>query len=204
MLMSDDTQIPDAGPNLAPLAEEAQRLVLTARSIAAASLASLQVLTSFEIGRLLVDMLKYSPPGAVDGPGLPVALARMIGPQAASTLTAGELAAMRDFYLAWQDRAPAIRSGQADENSVPLALSWPHYLRLLQLAKPERDFYEIQAIRHAWPLAVLESEIEAGLYAAWAASPDPEALLAGRAQDSPAQPGLGLAEPSLRGFFGLD
>ncbi|MEZ0367818.1 MAG: DUF1016 N-terminal domain-containing protein [Candidatus Sericytochromatia bacterium] len=184
--------LPD--PRADSLAEQVLNLVATARHVAVASLHSLQVLSYFEIGRLL------------SGQEAETELTRLetqLGPG----FTAAQLDLMRQFYLAWKDRAAPVSQRTAPQpGQVPLVLSWPHYLFLLGIADAvERDFYEREAAQNAWPLAELERRVRSGYYQTLSQSPDPARVRqeadVGEITLTPQQ---SLNDPHLRDFLGLN
>ena len=93
---------------LSPLAEQVRDLVQSARRTAAAAVNSLQVLTNFEIGRLIVEHEQKGELRAEYGKGLLKELSRKLQAEFKRGFSEDNLSNMRKFYLVWKDRAAKI------------------------------------------------------------------------------------------------
>ena len=95
---------------------------------------------------------------------------------------------IRQFYLAYQDRVPAIRQSVIGELPQPVGitpqnvirhstnsefkgsvkgyeLSWTHYVLLMRISRVEaRNFYEMECVKSHWSVRQLERQIGSLLY----------------------------------------
>ncbi|HEY9839665.1 MAG: DUF1016 N-terminal domain-containing protein [Candidatus Sericytochromatia bacterium] len=189
----ESDSIPDPLPD--SLADQVLNLVATARHVAVASLHSLQVLSYFEIGRLL------------SGQEAETHLAARLETQLGPGFTAAQLDLMRQFYLAWKDRvAPVSQRSAPQPGQVPLVLSWPHYLFLMGIPDTDvRDFYEREAAQNAWSLPELERRVGEGYYQTLRQSLDPaRSRQEADEGEVTVTPQESLNNPHLRGFLGLN
>jgi predicted nuclease of restriction endonuclease-like (RecB) superfamily len=137
---------------------------------------------------------------------------------------------MRQFFLAWKDRAtlisqktPAklihapIRQKASDEletvpvrpslkSNSPFSLSWSHYIVLLSIRDPnERSFYEIESEHSGWSVPELKRQLDTGLYERLALSRDKKAVRELSARGQVVQrPQDILKSPLVLEFLGLD
>ncbi len=94
--------------SLAPLVEQVRTLVQSARRAAAASINTLQVLTNFEIGRLIVVHEQQGRQRASYGKETLIQLSASLTAEFGRGFSVRNLEYMRLFYLAWEDRLPQI------------------------------------------------------------------------------------------------
>jgi predicted nuclease of restriction endonuclease-like (RecB) superfamily len=85
------------------------------------------------------------------------------------------------------------------------ALAWTHYRALLKVTRREaRDFYEIEAVKHAWSARQLERQIASLLFERLAKSRDKQGLLALASEGlEPTQPADLIKDPYVLEFLGL-
>ena len=90
-------------------------LVLAARHTVARGVDLVQVHTSFQIGRYMVEHEQQGQARAGYGKALLATLARRLSAEFGNGFSRSNLAYMRSFYLAYQDRAPIVQtlSGQS-------------------------------------------------------------------------------------------
>jgi hypothetical protein len=93
---------------LAPLVGELRRLIESARHAAAGAVNTLQVLTNFEIGRRIVEFEQEGAKRAAYGDELLKELSIRLTEEFGRGFSRTNLQAMRNFFLAWQDRVPRI------------------------------------------------------------------------------------------------
>jgi hypothetical protein len=106
--------------NLGPLVERVRTLVLSARRAAASSVNTFQVLTSFEIGRLIVEHEQQGMRRAEYGEVLIKTLSDRLTAELGRGFSKANLEYMQRFYLIWKDRSNQIAqkaSGQLPEIS---------------------------------------------------------------------------------------
>lgn len=177
---------------LSTLVEQVRTLVRSARQAAAASVNSLQVLTNFEIGRLIVEHEQRGRQRAAYGKETLKHLASSLTAEFGRGFSEDNLSNMRKFYLLWQARASLIPqtlsaklpaatirqtvSGQlipisekpsrkSTALSIPFTLSWSHYVLLGGIAdENERNFYEVEATQSGWSVPELKRQFNTGLY----------------------------------------
>lgn len=93
---------------LRSLVEQVRALVQTARRAAAASINAIQVLTNFEIGRLIVEHEQRGTARAEYGKRLLEELAERLTTEFGRGFSRSNLQNMRRFFLQYQDRLPPI------------------------------------------------------------------------------------------------
>lgn len=197
--------VPSAGAStvtrkLSTLVEKVQALVESARRAAAVSVNSLQVLTNFEIGRLIVEHEQQGRNRAAYGKETLKHLANSLTAEFGRGFSEDNLSNMRKFYLLWQDRAnliaqtasaqlPAAGIRRAVSSRLmpisekpsrklavlpnPFTLSWSHYVLLSGIAdENERNFYEVEATQSGWSVPELKRQFSSGLYERLALSRD--------------------------------
>ena len=212
------------------LIENVRGLILSARRIAARGVNTLQVITNFEIGRLIVEHEQAGEERAEYGKQVLKDLSKELMSEFGRGFSKSNLEYMRRFFLDYRERVPHITqtpSGQFPEGtnvtrtiSGELAdgrivssgigkyfsLSWSHYVFLMAIEnKNERRFYEIEAAENSWSLRELKRQFNSGLYERLALSRDKEKIrelsLKGQIIE---EPGDVLKEPYVLEFFGLD
>ncbi len=217
------TELTQAIDDLLP---KIRSLIASARDAAARSVNTLQVLTNFEIGRLIVEHEQEGAERAVYGKALMQELATSLTGEFGRGFSRRNLEYMRKFYLTYRDREPQI--AQTVSAQLPMApsdqtppaleaaektqtssafftLSWSHYVFLISIENPdERSFYEIEASA-GWTLAELKRQFNSGLYERLALSRDQEAIrdLAHEGQIV-AEPKDVLKNPYVLEFLGLE
>lgn len=177
---------------LGTLVEQVRTLVRSARQAAVVSVNSLQVLTNFEIGRVIVEHEQRGRQRAAYGKETLKHLSARLGEEFGRGFSRANLEYMRKFYLLWQDRTGKILrkpsaqlhtdripqkasgelmpisqtpSGKSGVPGIPFPLSWSHYVFLLGIRNDsERRFYEIEAAQSGWSLPELKRQSSSGLY----------------------------------------
>jgi predicted nuclease of restriction endonuclease-like (RecB) superfamily len=185
---------------ISSLLEQVRALVRASRKSAATAINSLQVVTSYEIGRMIVEHEQQGTRRARYGELVLKTLSERLTSEFGRGFSRRNLEYMRRFFLEYRDRikqiaqmasaqlaAPIIGqtpSGQLVQTSekpsrksaarvVPFALSWSQYIFLLGITnEDERRFYEIEAAQNTWTLPELKRQFNAGLYERLALSRD--------------------------------
>lgn len=211
-----------------PLLSDVRELILSARKAAAHSVDLIQVLTSFEIGRCIVEHEQQGAQRAEYGKALLKDLAIDLTAEFGRGFSHRNLEYMRKFYLAYKDRGPQISQTPSAKSptqkksqtasgklpvdkkdwtpSAPFALSWSQYVFLISIDDlDERRFYEIEAASNGWTLPELRRQSNSSLYERLALSRDKDEIrkLAARGQ-TVARPEDLLKEPYVLEFLGLD
>lgn len=208
-------------------------LILAARQTAVRSVDTLQVLTSFEIGRRIVEHKQRGSARAEYGKQVLRELAERLTVEFGRGFSRANLEYMRKFYLAYRDRLvekPQMSSGKltasdtsqmpSSESAMidhvvqaplaqfnqPFPLGWSQYVFLMGIRDDqERAFYEIESAKNGWTLPELKRQFNAGLYERLALSRDKHGIrkLAQEGQVV-AKPQDLLKEPYVLEFLGLD
>lgn len=206
--------------------------ILAARRAVVRSVDILQVVTSFEIGRRIVEHAQHGTNRAAYGKVVVEELAKRLTAEFGKGFSKSNLEYMRRFYTMYRDRYPSIAqtpSGQltsqgksqtasgassavsplarrATSPKPPFALGWSHYVLLMGIGDPEeRAFYEIEAVENGWSIRELKRQFNASLYERLALSRDKRGIrkLAQHGQIV-SRPHDLLKEPYVLEFLGLD
>ncbi len=205
------------------LLEQVRGLIRAARKSAATAINSLQVITSYEIGRMIVEHEQKGAQRAEYGKLVLKALSERLTKEFGRGFSRTNLKNMRLFFLAYRHRTPPIgqmASGQSQDAllepsvripQIPSAhlaaafpLSWSQYVFLLCIRNNvERQFYEIEAVQNSWTLPELKRQFDASLYERLALSRDKDEVrrlaLEGQIVDAPKDL---LKEPYVLEFQG--
>lgn len=143
---------------LGVLVEQVRSLVQSARRTAATNINSLQILTNFEIGRLIVEHEQAGQNRAAYGKETLKQLSLRLTAEFGRGFSEDNLSNMRKFHIIWRDRVspisekasrklrPTVISQQpADQLSTHFTLSWSHYVLLLGIKDArERSFSKLR------------------------------------------------------------
>ena len=220
--------MPELTRAVGDLLPKIRSLIASARGAAERSVNILQVLTNFEIGRLIVEHQQEGAERAVYGKALLKKLAASLTEEFGRGFSRSNLEYMRRFFLSYQDRRPTISqtpsgilataqrsqktSGNSENaeisqtSSASFTLSWSHYVFLISIENPdERAFYEIEASAGGWTLAELKRQFDSGLYERLALSRDQAAIRdLAREGQIVTQPKDVLKSPYVLEFLGLE
>jgi predicted nuclease of restriction endonuclease-like (RecB) superfamily len=216
---------PIADTNPEALYARVHALVLAARQTVARGVDLVQVRTSFEIGRHIVEHEQQGQGRAAYGKAMLKGLADRLTQAFGRGFAKSNLEYMRRFYLAYQDRhqiaqfetgqsgdvteltaIAQFQTGQSSNTSArPFTLSWTHYVFLLGITNAdERSFYEIEATQQDWNLKHLRRQFDSGLYERLALSRDKEGIRQlARQGHTVVRPEDLLKEPLVLEFLGL-
>ncbi len=177
-------------------------LILSARRAAVRSVDTLQVLTSFEVGRRIVEHEQQGSSRGEYGKQVLRELAERLTAEFGRGFSRSNLEYMRKFFLTYRDRLPeksqmssgklqpkphqksqrpsgewsAIESfvqGGPAQMALPFRLGWSQYVFLMGITDdPERSFYEIESANSGWTLPELKRQFNSGLYERLALSRD--------------------------------
>lgn len=184
------------------LLEDIRDLILSARRAVVRSVDTFQVLTSFEIGRRIVEHEQQGAARAEYGKRVLGELADQLTEEFGRGYSRSNLQNMRNFFLVYRDRSSQIcqmtsgkwkagfsekrqaASGKSRPNlpsmpapsaqfTQPFPLGWSQYVLLLGIDDAdERAFYEIESVRNSWTLPELKRQFNASLYERLALSRD--------------------------------
>jgi len=189
------------------LFEEIRGLITAARNAVVRNIDTVQVITSFEIGRRIVEYEQKGAARAEYGKQLLADLSAYLTAEFGRGFSRSNLEYMRKFYLVYQDRIPSISQMASGKFIKPVfSLSWSQYIFLIGVKDEDaRSFYEIEAVNNNWTLPELIRQFNSGLYERLALSRDKEGIrkLAKEGQIISKQEDL-LKEPYVLEFLGLD
>jgi predicted nuclease of restriction endonuclease-like (RecB) superfamily len=202
-----------------------RRLLDSARSTAARSVNTTQVVANWLIGREIVEEEQKGKAKAEYGTRLLADLSGRLQEEYGNGYSVDNLEFFRRFYREYPVlisdalRRKSIPSGPgavaAAELTTPIKnwkpgylhphLSWTHYRTLLRVDKAEaRAFYEIEAIKNKWAARELERQINSFLYERLALSRDKKGLMRlatkGQVVQKPADV---FKDPVVMEFLGL-
>lgn len=212
------------------LFQSVRELILSARHIAARRVNTLQVMTNFEIGRLIVENEQKGASRAEYGKQVIKRLSKELATEFGRGFSERNLECMRRFYLEWQptldseskkvlvestenSQLPGLAGSKVPisqtlsaEFSSPFLLSWSHYIFLMAINNmEERSFYEIESANNNWSLRELKRLFDSGLYERLALSRDKEEIkelsTKGHIIERPRDM---LKEPYVLEFLGLE
>lgn len=149
------------------IAERIERLITDARAHVARSINIAEVITKYEIGRIIVEVVQEGEERAAYGKQLLQGVADLLTERLGDGWSAATLKNCRQFYQIYsvkeigytpsnqltkedslntvepiQKSTMALRKSNA---SYPFTLSWSHYLVLMRIeSDAERSFYEIE------------------------------------------------------------
>jgi predicted nuclease of restriction endonuclease-like (RecB) superfamily len=178
------------------------------------------VVTYFEIGRTLVEVLQEGESRADYGSQLLKQVSTELITKIGKGFSVQNLERMRSFYLVYSKSSNELRNSEIfqkssnelrvfenEKNSVKiLPLSWSHYLFLLRITNElERQFYEIESFTNKWKLKELERQFNTGLFERLSISKDKKSIieLAKKGQIIETAEDI-FKEPLILEFLGLE
>ncbi|KAF0133358.1 MAG: hypothetical protein FD145_1319 [Candidatus Saganbacteria bacterium] len=196
------------------LFNEVRQKILAARFIAVKNINTIQVLTNYEIGRLIIEHEQSGKKRAGYGKETIKELSESLSYEFGRGFSSSNLEYMRKFYLLYQARSAQIlqpvsaisQTASGKLNKPAFSLSWSQYVFLIGIKDNDaRSFYEIEAANNSWTLPELNRQFNSGLYERLALSRDKEGVrkLAKEGQVISKQEDL-LKEPYVLEFLGID
>lgn len=152
------------------LFEKSKNLIDEARNYIGQTANTATVITSFLIGRYIVEEEQQGRERARYGAKIIDYLSSSLTKEYGRGFSRSNVAGMRQFYMTYRDRENQIvQSGIGQfklASSRPVfKLSWTHYQVLMRIAeKEEREFYEKESIRSNWNVATLKRQYNSSLY----------------------------------------
>ena len=174
------------------LFDKSKKLIDSARSNMGQMANAITVLTSFLLGRYIIEQEQQGSERAKYGAKVLDSLSSYLTEEYGRGFSRSNVAGMRQFYMAYKDREDEIIQsgiGQFEQafgivqsgigqfetayKKIPFKLSWTHYQILMRIEdKDERDFYEKEAIRSNWNVSTLKRQFHSSLYERLALSRD--------------------------------
>lgn len=217
----------------ADLVRQVREIILSARSLAARSVDTVQVAMNFAIGQRIVEQEQDGDKRAAYGKQRMEHLAQAMTSEFGRGFSATNLRLMRQFYLAYSPRILQTASGESPAESILQTLSgeltspseqtasgvahfvqqaglaqisWSHYVFLMSITNAdERMFYEIESARQGWDVRTLKRQVDSCLYERLALSRDKKNVerLASEG-DLPQTPRQLIKDPLVLEFLGLE
>lgn len=226
MIDAEASELQYDNPTFQQLFEEAGQLVEAARSYIGHMASTVTVLTSFELGRRIVEEEQQGEARAGYGKRVIESLSEYLTREYGRGFSRTNLSNMRKFYLVYRERQSAIvqsQTGQLAEMEAsgivqsrtgrfnmapeqsPFKLSWTHYVLLSSIEdSAERNFYEIEAIRNSWDVKTLRHQYGSSLYERLALSREKEDVMKLASEGAaPQKPADLLKTPYVLDFVGL-
>jgi predicted nuclease of restriction endonuclease-like (RecB) superfamily len=202
-----------------PLHSNIRKLLISARQTIVCNVNTLQVLTHFEIGRLIVEHEQKGAERAEYGERILKELSKHLTSEFGRGFSWRNLSNMRRLYLEYHDRVQHYANGRLlpdklpnilqtpfAKSDTPFPLSWSHYVFLMGINNQnERNFYEIESISGNGSLRELKRQTSSGLYERLALSRDKEKVkglsVRGQLLEKPEDI---IKNPYVLEFLGLD
>ena len=177
-----------------------ERLIADARAHIARSVNIAEVITKYEIGRIIVEVVQEGEERATYGKQLLQGVSDLLTERLGKGWSAETLKVCRRFFTIYsvkeigttpltessdinsvdtvyqiQKSATLLRKSDA---SYPFALSWSHYVVLMRIeSDAERSFYEIECQKQNWSVRQLQRQYNSSLYERLALSRDKDAVM---------------------------
>ena len=177
-----------------------ERLIADARAHVARTLNIAEVITKYEIGRIIVEVVQEGEERATYGKQLLQGVSDLLTERLGKGWSVETLKICRRFYQIYSakeicytpsSKLPAKDSvdtvypiqnsatmSRKSDASYPFTLSWSHYVVLMRIeSDAERSFYEIECQKQNWSVRQLQRQYNSSLYERLALSRDKEAVM---------------------------
>jgi predicted nuclease of restriction endonuclease-like (RecB) superfamily len=210
------------------LIREIRQIILSARTIAARSVDTIQVMTNYQIGHLIVEHEQHGARRAAYGKEVLKEFSGKLAEEFGRGFSEDNLSNMRKFYLVYHSqkrisetlsrKSPSQDKALDKLKFIPISetvsrklsgrfsLSWSHYVFLMGIDNPdERRFYEIEATEQSWSLRELKRQFNTSLYERLALSRNKKSIrkMAAKGQIIEKPQDL-IKNPYVLEFLGLD
>ncbi|WP_294618141.1 YhcG family protein [uncultured Bacteroides sp.] len=157
------------------VAERIERLVEDARTHVGKIVNITEVITKYEIGHIIVEVVQEGKERATYGKQLLRGVSSILTDKYESGWSVDTLEKCRTLYLLYSKSATVSRKL---DSTYPFTLSWSHYLILMRIeSDDERNFYEIEAQKQNWSVRQLQRQYNSSLYERLALSKDKDSVL---------------------------
>lgn len=215
--------------NFGNLLGKVRELILSARRTANRSIDTIQVVTNFKLGQMIVEHEQQGKERADYGKKILGRLSKGLTSEFGKGFSTSNLEYMRRFFLYYRNSPPVISQtlsgkltdgrksqtlsgelikGDNKQEIKPSSfrLSWSHYVFLMGIEdEEERKFYEIEAFDQNWGLRELKRQYNSSLYERLALSRNKKKVSAlaqkGLIIDSPSDL---IKQPLVLEFLGLE
>lgn len=207
------------------LFQKSKKLIDNARSNMGQMANAITVITSFLLGRYIVEQEQQGKERAKYGSKVIDSLSVYLTKEYGRGFSRSNVAGMRQFYMTYKDRENEIIQSQIGQlgqgtgivqsgigqfdiaySKLPFRLSWTHYQVLMRIEdKDEREFYEKEAIRSGWNVSTLKRQYHSSLYERLALSRNKDDVLRLANEGAiPQKPEDILHTPYILEFAGLE
>lgn len=185
---------------IAEVAERVERLIIAARTNVARTINLTEVITKYEIGRIIVNVVQEGEERATYGKQLLKGVSEMLTERFGDGWSVETLKRCRKFFTIYSTKetgAPVMTESSSGNtvNSVdriqkstenfgkstgkyPFTLSWSHYLVLMRIeSDAERSFYEIECQKQNWSVRQLQRQYNSSLFERLAISKDKDSIM---------------------------
>lgn len=185
---------------IADIAERIERLITNARANVARVVNITEVITKYEIGRIIVNVVQEGEERATYGKQLLKGVSEVLTERLGDGWSVETLKRCRKFFTIYSVKqiGTTVLTESSDDNLVntvdqiqktvksstkltetyPFTLSWSHYLVLMRIeSEAERSFYEIECQKQNWSVRQLQRQYNSSLYERLALSRDKEAVM---------------------------
>ncbi len=182
------------------IAERIERLITDARAHVARSINIAEVITKYEIGRIIVEVVQEGEERATYGNQLLQGVSDLLTERLGDGWSVETLKKCRQFYQIYSVKGigstpstqllatdsvytvdPIQKSAtvsQESDTAYPFTLSWSHYVVLMRIkSDEERSFYEIECQKQNWSVRQLQRQYNSSLYERLALSRDKDAVM---------------------------
>lgn len=140
------------------IAERIERLIVDARTHVARAVNITEVITKYEIGRIIVDVVQEGEERATYGKQLLRGVSSILTDKYGSGWSVDILEKCRIFYQLYSKSATLSRKFDA---TYPFTLSWSHYVVLMRIeSDAERNFYEIECQKTELECATVATAVQ--------------------------------------------
>lgn len=185
---------------IADTAERIERLIANARIDVARAVNITEVITKYEIGRIIINVVQEGEDRATYGKHLLRGVSTVLTERLGDGWSVETLKRCRKFFAIYSVKQNVISelAELSDGNlvnsvdqiqtaeksltkltgSYPFTLSWSHYLVLMRIeSDAERSFYEIECKKQNWSVRQLQRQYNSSLYERLALSRDKDAVM---------------------------
>lgn len=167
-----------------PLFRQIADLLTSARQHLVQTVNTTMVQTYYDIGRMIVEDEQNGNERAEYGKQQLANLSKQLTAEFGKGFSVQNLRNMRQFYLIYTEQRKFI-ANKSNELAIrqtlssEFNLSYSHYLKLMRIADPlERQFYEVEAVKHNWSLRELERQYDTALFTRLGLSKNKDDVLA--------------------------
>jgi predicted nuclease of restriction endonuclease-like (RecB) superfamily len=147
------------------LFQDIKKLLHNARNQVVRTINTTMIHTYFEIGRIIIEHEQKGQEKALYGKETLKELSNQLSVEFGKGFSITNIQQMRSFYLTYgKQQTLSVKSQKGQASSARFTLSWSHYVFLMRLNEPERNFYEIEATQNHWSLRELQRQFNTALF----------------------------------------